>query len=212
MIRILIAHSHPIVLYGLERLFRAESDFSVVATCRDGAAALDIIREERPDVALLDVNLPGRDALTVARELQKEIVTTHVILCANEFSDQDVIDAARAGVRGMLLCALPPEMVVRSARKVAGGERWFERDSQARAFDTLLRTTHPRPSNNGSPLSAREAEVVRLLATGMRNREIARQLQLSESTVKVHVHNARRKLGATSRIELALQARAKEII
>lgn len=212
MIRILLAHSHPMVLYGLERLFRADPGFAVVATCRDGAEALATIRQERPDVAFLDVNLAGSDALTVARELQKEIVSTDVIVSAPHFSEQDVIDAVRAGVRGMVLSAMAPEIILRCARKVAGGDRWIEMDSHARAFDSLLRTTHPRPERDGNALSAREAEVVRLLATGLRNHEIARQLQLSESTVKVHVHNARRKLGATSRVELALAARNRGLI
>jgi DNA-binding NarL/FixJ family response regulator len=200
------------VLYGLERLFRADPGFAVVATCRDGAEALATIRQERPDVAFLDVNLAGSDALTVARELQKEIVSTDVIVSAPHFSEQDVIDAVRAGVRGMVLSAMAPEIILRCARKVAGGDRWIEMDSHARAFDSLLRTTHPRPERDGNALSAREAEVVRLLATGLRNHEIARQLQLSESTVKVHVHNARRKLGATSRVELALAARNRGLI
>src|SRR5262245_29292551 len=100
MIRILLAHSHPMVLYGLERLFRADSDFSVVRTCRDGSEVLQAIREERPEVALLDANLSGNDALSVARELQKEVVSTHVIISGTHFSEQDVIDAMRAGVRG----------------------------------------------------------------------------------------------------------------
>ena len=212
MIRILLAHPHPMVLYGLERLFRADPGFSVVRTCRDGLEAVQAIREERPNVALLDANLSGSDALTVARELQKEIVATAVIISAAHFSEQDVIEAMRAGVRGMLLSAMPPDIILRCARKVAGGDRWLEMDSHARAFDSLLRTTHPRPERDGNALSARETEVVRLLATGMRNHEIARQLQLSESTVKVHVHNARRKLGATSRVELAIEARNKGLI
>ena len=212
MIPILLAHSHPMVLYGLERLFRADPEFSVVRTCRDGREALQAIREERPIVALLEANLSGSDALTVARELQREIVSTHLIISGSQFSEQDVIDAMRAGVRGMVLSSMPPDIFVRCARKVANGDRWLEMDSHARAFDSLLRTTHPRPERDGSALSAREAEVVRLLATGMRNHEIARQLQLSESTVKVHVHNARRKLGVASRVELAIEARNKGLI
>src|SRR5262249_54227408 len=157
MIRILLAHSHPMVLYGLERLFRGDPDFAGVRTCRDGLEATQAIREERPNVALLEANLAGNDALTVARELLKEIVSTNVIISSSPFAEQDVIDAMRAGVRGMLLSTMSPEIILRCARKVANGDRWLEMDSHARAFDSLLRTTHPRPERDGATLSAREA-------------------------------------------------------
>jgi two-component system nitrate/nitrite response regulator NarL len=201
------------VWYGLERLFRAEPDFSVLAICRTGDETLETIRELRPEIAILDVNLPGKSGLSVAKELQREIVPTRVILIAQQFADQEVIEAMRAGVRGMILSTMPPEIILRCAFKVANGERWLEMDSHARAFDALLQTNRPRTADEQkSPLSSRESEVARMVANGLGNREIARQLDVSESTVKVHVHNARRKLGAKSRVELALIARAKGLI
>jgi len=213
MTGILIAHSEPMVWYGLERLFRAEPDFSVLAICRTTHETLEAIRELRPEIAILDVNLTGNGGLSVARDLQREIIPTHVILIAQRFSEQEVIDAMRVGVRGMILSSMPPEIILRCAFKVASGERWLEMESHARAFDSLVRGTRQRESaEQKSPLSTRESEVVRLVATGLGNRDIAQQLGVSESTVKVHVHNARRKLGAKSRVELALFAQAKGVI
>jgi DNA-binding NarL/FixJ family response regulator len=130
-IRLVLADDHPIVLDGLENLFRLESDLRVVARCVNGEECLEAVRRFQPDVLLLDIRMPGKDGLAVLRELRREQQPTQVVLLAAVLEEDEVLEALRLGVRGMVLKELAPQMVVQCVRKVHAGE-WLERGLAAR--------------------------------------------------------------------------------
>lgn len=210
-IRVALADDHPIVLDGLENLFRLEPDFQVVARCVNGEESLAAVRRHRPDVLLLDIHMPGKDGLTVLRELQREKVPTKVVLLAAVLEDEEVLDALRLGVRGMLLKELAPQMVVRCVRKVHAGEQWIETHAFGRALDTLLqREAGEREA--ASLLTPREIEMVRMVARGLRNKEMSERLAISEGTVKIHLHHIYKKVKVENRVELILYAQSKKLV
>ena len=210
-ISIVLADDHPIVLDGLENLFRLEPDFRVVARCVNGEESLAAVRRHRPDVLILDIHMPRNDGLSVVRELRREKLQTQVVLLAAALEDEEVMEALRLGVRGMLLKELAPQMVVRCVRKVYAGEQWIEKQSFGRALDSLLRR-EAGEREASSVLTPREIEMVRMVARGLRNKEMSEQLAISEGTVKIHLHNIYRKLKVENRVELILFAQSKRLV
>jgi len=210
-VRLVLADDHPIVLDGLEQLFRAQKDFVVVARCQDGAETLRAVRQHRPDVLLLDIRMPAPDGLQVIRELQGESLPTRIVLLTAALEEDDVLEAVRLGVKGVVLKEMAPQMLVECVRKVAAGEQWIERRSLTMALDKVLRREAGLREVT-SVLTPREIEIVRLAAQGLRNQAIADQLHISEGTVKVHLHNIYEKLGVDGRVALTLYARDKGLI
>jgi len=210
-ISIVLADDHPIVLDGLENLFRLEPDFRVVARCVNGAESLDAVRRHRPDVLILDIHMPRDDGISVLRALRREDLPTQVVLLAAVLEEEEVLEALRLGVRGMLLKELAPQMVVRCVRKVHAGEQWIEKQSFGRALDTLLRREAGEREAAGV-LTPREIEMVRMVARGLRNKEMSERLAITEGTVKIHLHNIYRKLKVENRVELILFAQSKRLV
>lgn len=210
-IRLVLADDHPIVLDGLENLFRLEPDFRVVARCVNGEECLAAVRRYEPDVLILDIRMPRHDGLTVLRELSREPHPTKVVLLAAALEEEEVLEALRLGVRGMLLKELAPQMVVQCVRKVHAGGQWVEKQAFGRALDTLLRR-EAGEREAASVLTPREIEMVGMVARGLRNRELSQRLSISEGTVKIHLHNIYRKLKVENRVELILYAQAKRLV
>ena len=209
-IRIVIADDHPVVLRGLEALLQAERDFQVVAQCKDGVEALAAVRTHRPDVLLLDLSMPVKDGFQVLRELKGEGDALRVILLTVKLDDEEVLEATRLGVRGMLLKEMAPRLLVQCIRKVHAGERWIERVSATRAFETLLRR-EAGVRELSALLTPREMEFLRKVVQGLRNKELAEAFHVSEGTVKTHLHSIYQKLHVGSRAELIVYCREKGI-
>ena len=210
-IRLVIADDHPLVLDGLERLFQADPDFTVVARCRDGDEALRAAREHRPDLLILDIRMPGRDGLAVLREVRKEQLPTRVVLLTAEVDEDAVVEALRLGARGIVLKEMAPHMLVQCVRKVHAGEQWIERRSFGRALDKMLRR-EAGAREVGRTLTPREIAITRMIAGGLRNKEVAEKLNISEGTVKIHLHNIYEKLALDGRLALSLYARDKGLL
>jgi DNA-binding NarL/FixJ family response regulator len=210
-VRLILADDHPIVLDGLEQLFRAQKDFTVVARCQDGAETLRAVRQHRPDVLLLDIRMPAPDGLQVIRELRKDSLPTRVVILTAALEEDDVLEAVRLGVQGVVLKEMSPEMLMECVRKVAAGEQWIERRSLTRALDKMLRR-EAGFRDASAVLTAREIEIVRLAAQGLRNQAIADRLHISEGTVKIHLHNIYEKLGIDGRVALTHYAREKGLL
>jgi two-component system, NarL family, nitrate/nitrite response regulator NarL len=210
-IRLVLADDHPIVLDGLENLFRLERDFHVVARCVNGEEAMAAVRRHHPDVLILDIRMPRKDGLTVLRELQRERPPTKVVLLAAVLEEEEVLEALRLGVRGMLLKELAPQMVVQCARKVHAGERWIEKHAFGRAVDILLRR-EAGEREAADVLTPRETEMVGMVARGLRNKDMSERLAISEGTVKAHLHHIYRKLKVENRVELILYAQSKRLV
>lgn len=207
-IRIALADDHAIVLDGLEQILRLETDFEIVARASDGRQALEIVRVHKPDILVLDLRMPEIDGLGVMRGLRDEKLLTKVVLLTAELGDREVMEAMRLGVGGVILKGMASKLLVQCIRKVFSGGQWLEKESVGRAIQRML-TSEDSMTRHARLLSSREIDVVRMIGKGLRNKQIAEQLFISESTVKIHLHNIYGKLNIASRVELSLYARDK---
>ena len=207
-IRVLIADDHPIFLAGLRKLLETEPDFTVIGEASDGREAVALVRSRHPDVVLLDVAMPRLNGLDVLRELTSEIGRLRIILLTASIDPADIMVALRLGAAGVLMKTAATELLFKCLRAVMSGDYWIGRDTVASLVDALAKLQAPVPESQRRPfgLTARELEVLALLATGASNKYIALQLHLSEETVKHHVTKIFEKTGQSSRVELALFA------
>ena len=210
-IGLVLADDHPIVLDGLEQLFRLEQDFKVLARCRDGEETLQAVRKYRPDVLILDIRMPGKSGLAVLREMKRERLATRVVLLTAAIDEHEALEAIRLRVSGVVLKEMAPQLLVKCVRKVHAGGQWFEKRSFARVLETLLQREAGARQIAGV-LTPREMEIVRLVASGLHNKEIAGKLLISEGTVKIHLHHIYEKLHVDGRLELTLYAQDKGLL
>lgn len=208
---LVLADDHPIVLDGLEQLFRLEAGLEVVARCRDGEETLQAVRSLAPDVLVLDVRMPGGDGLAVLHTLEEEGLPTRVVLLTAGLEDEQLLEAIRAGARGVVLKDMAPQLLVEAVRTVLGGGQWLEKGLGGRALTRLLQRERGL-AEAARHLTPRELEIVRMVASGLRNRAIADRLYITEGTVKVHLHNIYEKLGVDGRVELTLYAQEKGLV
>jgi len=207
-IRLVLADDHPLILDALEGLFGLEEDIEVVARCTDGVQAFEAVERLEPDVLILDLRMPISDGLQVLRALHELGSRTWVVLLTGSVEDRDLVECLRLGVRGVVLKEMAPRMLVQCVRKVVAGDVWVENRSITRAVDLmLLREAGARDS--AEHLTPREIEVVQMVAEGLRNKEIARRLTVTEGTVKVHLHHIYSKLGVDGRLELLKYAQER---
>lgn len=202
-IRIIIADDHAILRDGLRRLLATEKDFLVVGEASDGREAIARTTELEPDVLLLDLAMPQLSGLEVLRELAQRAPAVRTVLLTACIPPIAFTSALELGVRGIVLKASPPEMLLKSIRAVCDGQFWVQGESLA----AWTRTKRPWP---GGGLTSREVEIVSAIKKGNSNREIATKLAISEETVKRHLSNIYAKLGVSSRLELAVLADQQE--
>lgn len=210
-ITVALADDHPLLLDGLEDLCRQEKDFKVVARCLDGEEALKAVRKHKPDILVLDMRMPVKDGFSVLREIKDEGRATRIVLLTAELDENDVAEAIRLGARGLVLKDMMPKLLVQCIREVHAGRTWLERRSVSDALEKLLQ----RESGEHEAarlLTRREIEIVKFVAAGARNKEIAKKLFISEGTVKVHLHNIYQKLGLDTRIKLSRYAQEKGLV
>ena len=211
MIRILIADDHPIVRDGLRKLLALEDDLEVVGEANDGCEVLDKVQELDPDVLLLDLRMPNLDGLSALQTLQQTNKRTKVIILTASEDKNEFVQAMKLGCSGIVLKQTAPELIVKSIRKVYGGEIWLDSHTTAAVMRQFaapgeLGGTGSGKTRERSPLSQREREIVQLVAQGYKNKEMAEKMFISEQTVKNHLHNIFDKLGVSDRLELALYA------
>jgi DNA-binding NarL/FixJ family response regulator len=209
-IKIVIADDHPVVRKGLAQFFSDEEDLEVVAECADGAEVLDFLARKRADVIVADLRMPNLGGLDLLRRIKDGSKKIGVIILAGNISDDEVVEAMRLGVRGIVLKEMAPTLLVQSVRKVASGGVWLEKDSVVRAMERLLEQQERRERVQ-TVLTPREIEIVRMVLKGLGNREIGEALFISEGTVKTHLHSIYEKLGLKGRMQLATYARENAI-
>ncbi|WP_043622697.1 response regulator [Nonomuraea candida] len=190
-IRLLIADDHPIVRDGLRGMFAGDPGFEVVGEAADGARAVELARALSPDVILMDLRMPGTDGVTAIQQLARLGHPARVLVLTTYDTDRDVLPAIEAGATGYLLKDTGRDELVRAVRTAARGEAVL---SPSVATRLLGQVRAP-----ADPLSARELEVLRLIADGATNREVAARLFVSEATVKSHVLHIYTKLGVNDR-------------
>jgi DNA-binding NarL/FixJ family response regulator len=207
MIRVALADDQTLVRQGIRSLLALVPDFELVAEASDGDEALRAVEESRPDVLLLDVRMPRGDGLFVARTLAERGALPPTLVLTTFDDDEAEREALRAGVRGFLLKDVSLERLVAAVRAVAAGGTAFEPAITERARRDLAGSTPPAGEGGpAEPITAREREVLRLLAAGYSNREIAKSLCVAEGTVKNHVSHILDKLGVRDRTRAVLTA------
>ena len=209
-ITLVLADDHPLVLSGLSSLLAGESDIEVLACCADGLATLQAVEEYRPDILVLDVRMPRLDGWAVLQALRDRGLRTRTILLAAELRPTQVAEATKLGVRGLLLKGMALDTLVQCIRTVNEGGQWPRQRSMAEALEQFVKQSRGERDPAAS-LTSRELQVVRCVARGLRNREIASELAINEGTVKIHLHNACRKLNVEGRLALSVYARDKGI-
>jgi DNA-binding NarL/FixJ family response regulator/signal transduction histidine kinase len=203
-IRIVVADDHPIFRDGLRRLLEAETDLRVVGEASDGLDAVRMVEQLRPDLLLLDLNMPRRPGLEVARILSETQHPAHVVLLTAAIESHQVLEAVRLGVRGVVQKDAATELLLKAIRTVMSGQYWVGREKVADIVELLRRPAPTGRKNFG--LTPRELEIVGTVVSGFSNRDIAQKLKVSEDTVKHHLTNIFNKTGVSSRLELALFA------
>jgi DNA-binding NarL/FixJ family response regulator len=204
VIRLLVADDHPMYLSGLTAVLEAEDDMTVVAVATTGDQALQAGLEHTPDVAVLDVTMPGSDGLTVAAGIRGAGLPTRVLILTMYDDDENVLAALRAGAAGYALKEAGPEEIVAAVRAVARGEAVFGAGVAAKLLGHFARAASASPFPQ---LTEREQEVLGLLARGLDNPAIARRLGVSGKTVRNHVSNVITKLHVADRSAAILRAR-----
>ena len=210
-INLVLADDHPLILGGLANLFALESDIEVKASCTEGAEALEAVRRHLPDVALLDIRMPGMSGLKIARAIREEKLPTRVVLLTAALEEDEMMEAVHLGVQGIVLKEMAPQLLIQCIRKVHAGEQWIERRATKLALEKMLRR-EAGSREVAALLTPREIDLVRMVAHGLRNKEIAGKLFISEGTVKVHLHNIYDKLKVDGRMALLRFAQEKGLV
>jgi DNA-binding NarL/FixJ family response regulator len=197
-ILLLIADDHPVFLHGLSSLLKAQPDIKVVAECQDGIAVVNAIRQLKPDVAMIDISMPRFDGLDVLDTINSERLETRVVFLTAAVTDAQVTNAISGGAKGIVFKTSSADEIARSVRKVAAGKYQFPKD-----LAEALRKRHGKRLRPSQKLTPRESDVTRLVIRGLSNKQIGREMDLSEGTVKIHLHNIYKKLSISNRTALA---------
>jgi two-component system NarL family response regulator len=195
-IRVAVFDDHQMIREGIVALLRMHDDLEVVGEAGDGAAAIELYRRLQPDVALVDLRMPGKDGVAVIRELRGEFRNCRLLVLTTYDSEDDVSRALQAGARGYVLKGASRTALTDAIRAVHAGRRYIPPDLADRVL--------PRPADE--ELSDREMEVLAGIAAGLNNREIGNHLDISESTVKSHLNHLFAKLGVTDRTKALVVA------
>ncbi|MCL4262780.1 MAG: response regulator transcription factor [Anaerolineae bacterium] len=204
-ISILIADDHPVVREGLAGMLAGQDDFEVVGLAADGSTAVTLTLALSPDVTLMDLRMPALDGVGAIEAIKKAQPTAHILVLTTYDSDADIVRAIAAGATGYLLKDAPREELFRAIRAVARGESVL---SPAVASRLMTRMRAPAEEN----LSAREIEVLQLVAKGASNQQIGKELHISTATVKSHLIHIFNKLGVDGRTAAVTVALEKGII
>lgn len=220
-INILIADDHALLRQGIRKVLELEPDFSVVGETGDGEETLRRVKELKPDVVLLDINMPRLNGLEVARRMRQDQVDSKILILTIHDDESYVVEVIRAGAAGYLLKDVEPRMLVQAIRCVHSGESFIYPTLAKRLFNQINQTTKVSrvadkladgiDLNKEEQLTGREKEILRLICRGLSNQTIAQQLYISEKTVKNHLTNIFRKIDVSDRTQAVLYALKNKI-
>jgi NarL family two-component system response regulator LiaR len=208
LVRVLIADDHRVVRQGLRGFLETYADIQVVAGAENGAQAVALAREHVPDVILMDLLMPEMDGVEAIEQIMVFSPATHIIVLTSYTEDEYLFSAMRAGARGYLLKDVEPEDLVNAIRAAVRGQATLHPSVAAR----LVRGVDHPDDDSLADLTERELDVLRLIARGMSNREIAEALVIAEGTVKSHVSNILSKLHLAHRTQAALYALKRRLV
>jgi two-component system response regulator NreC len=205
-LRVLLADDHITVRHGLRLIIEGQPDMSVVAEAGDGESAIAQALAVKPDVIVMDISMPGMTGLVATRKLKKLQPDAVIVTLTRHSDDAYLQELLRAGVKGYVLKQSPPNELVQAIRAAASGGQYLDSALTARITAGFLGREGKRDSKAVAALSERESDVLRLIASGYSNKEIAARLSLSVKTVEAHKANAMRKLGLNGRIDIVKYA------
>lgn len=201
-IRILIAEDHKTVREGIKLLVRAQPDMEVVGEAGDGDEAIELVAKLDPDLLLMDVSMPGTNGLKATERLRKSRKELRILMLTRHSDDGYLRQLIAAGANGYVLKQSAPEQLITAIRAVAGGDAFLDPSLAQRVMGNYAGNASPLRGEKSGDLSTREEEVLRMVAQGYSNKEIAGRLDLSVKTIEAHKSNAMQKLGFSSRIEV----------
>jgi len=211
-IRVLIADDQSMVRAGFKMLLAGEQDIEVVAEAQDGLEAVAQAARFDPTVILMDIRMPELDGLEAARRILAANDSARILILTTFGLDEYVYEALRDGASGFVLKDDPPEQLISAVRTVAGGNALLSPAITKRVIKQFTRIPRPVPPKELSELTAREQDILRLIATGLSNAEIGKRLYISETTVKTHVTHILQKLGLRDRVQAVVLAYQTGII
>lgn len=210
-IRVVLVDDHAVVRQGVRTFLGTQPDLQVVGEAGSGEEGVRLCREHTPDVVLVDLVMPGLDGVETTRRIRQASPGTQVLILTSYHDDEHILPAMRAGARSYLLKDVSPEELAQAIRRVAAGGAVLHPTVAAHLVQHL-QNPEPRAPNPAADLSERELEVLRIIAAGLNNAEIARRLYISEKTVKTHVSNILAKLGLEDRTQAAVFAWREGIV
>jgi DNA-binding NarL/FixJ family response regulator len=211
-IKILIADDHPVVREGLITMIKREPDFQVVGEATNGVEAVNKARELKPDVVLMDLRMPELDGVEAIRQISSTEPNIKYIILTTYSDDEYIFKGIEVGARAYLLKDAPRDDLFKAIRAVNRGESLIQPVVASKVLDRFAELSRQAQSAPPDVLSERELEVLKLMAKGDANKEIAAQLNITDSTVKTHISNIFQKLGAKDRTEAVMNAMRRGII
>ena len=214
-IRVLIVDDHALFRRGLEMVLEQEDDVEVVGEAGDGSEAIEKAQELMPDVVLMDVRMPRRSGIEATQTIKDLIPHAKILMLTISDEEADLYDAIKAGANGYLLKEIPIDEVADAIRSVWAGQSRISPSMASKLlteFAAISKEADERPQMPAPKLTDREMEVLRLVAQGLNNRDIAKQLFISENTVKNHIRNILEKLHLHSRVEAAVYAHRQHLL
>jgi two-component system, NarL family, response regulator DegU len=206
-IRVMIADDHSMVRQGLKQILELEDDIAVVAQAANGEEAVRLAREHKPDVILMDINMPGTNGLQAIKELKQDKHPYKVIVLTIHQDREYLFKTLQMGSEGYVLKDAEPSVLIEAIRNVFRGQSYIQPNMTRELVKEFNRVTlHEKDKQDENNLTSREIEVLDLIAEGMINKEIAKQLYISEKTVKNHVSNIFKKLNVSDRTQAAIYA------
>jgi len=204
---LILADPHPVTLAGLAHVVQSAGDLRVVAECTSAEEAVEAIGRYPAATLVVDLHLPPGGALALLRRLAATPrPSLPIVLLASRISDEDTLEALRAGIRGLALKEMESRLVIECIRSVSRGDTWIENAALTAMVERAVRGETQRPALRRR-LTRRETHVLSLVAQGLSNKEITRQLRIAEGTVKIHLHNIYRKVGVEDRLQLTQYAK-----
>lgn len=200
---LMIVDDHPLLRKGLRQLIELEDDLELIAEASNGQDALDLVAENEPDLIVLDLNMQGMDGIETLKAMREKGVASRIVMLTVSDHDEDVVAAITNGADGFLLKDMEPEEIIAKIKQAALGKMVIS-DRLAEVLASALRRPEKKVNNAIESLTARELEILKLIAKGLSNKLIARALDISDGTVKVHVKHLLKKMNLRSRVEAAV--------
>ncbi len=202
-VSIMMVDDHPLLRKGLTQLIELEDELTIVGEAGSGAEALVLAQKCDPDLITLDLNMQGMDGIETLRALRSQGETARILMLTVSDNDEDVLEAIRSGADGYLLKDMDPDDLIEKIKEAALGKMVMS-EKLTQILATALRKPEKKGTNVLSSLTSREYEILKLIAKGLSNKLIARELDISDGTVKVHVKHLLKKLSLKSRVEAAV--------